>query len=146
MHRADIVSSHLVRSAKGLTVSGSLVLVVDEAGEFCDLEVTLAETNRMAHPIAPQEAVRIESIIDTYIDDSAEVGWLLDESLGNLAISLSPDLPKRWLEIQKDYLYLDVDPQGQLRTIFFQNVQVDPGGELQSLWLEELEGSIGANE
>lgn len=135
----DIVSSHLVQNAHGRVISDMLALVVDDAGEFCDLEMTLSDECRVMAMPMPREAMRADGLVVTDVDDSANVCWFLDEALATLVVGLSSDPPERWLEIYKDRFYLGVDLQGQLRAIVFRNFEVDPEGQLQDSWLEHLE-------
>ena len=143
IHKVDVVSSRLVRGARGQTISGFLTLVTDENDKFCDLEMVLAEESRIDYLAAPQEAVRVEGVANTYIDDMAEVRWSFDESLDILLINFLSDSPRQWLEVQRGYLYLGVDLRGQLGAIVLKNIETDSDGELQNSWLERLEAGLG---
>jgi hypothetical protein len=90
----------------------------------------------------PESAVRGERLVDTYIDESEEVFWFLDEALGTLGIILTFDSPGQWLEVCRDCFYLFVCPSGKLGALVFCNVEIDPDGELQACWLEELEAEL----
>jgi hypothetical protein len=137
--KVNIVSSNLARQATGRVIAATLTIVLDSLCNFCDLELSLAESQRLASPLLPREPVRVKGRVDTHLDQVSEISWFLDATAGYLSLKVSSSPPEHWLELAEGTLYLGIAHGDRLGAIVFRGVENDPEGTLERTWLEQIE-------
>jgi hypothetical protein len=143
----NLLSSHYSELAGAVEVGGSLSLVCDPLGEFCDLELLLdiAPESPDAPP-APSALREVPGAIRVLVETDADVSWHAGPA-GEVAIVIGQVGIETVVFALSDKVAIGVDMRwqgdhppelGRLALIRLRGVVEDPHGARQRAWLDAV--------
>ena len=139
---ATAISENFSDSASGKCFGDILTVVVDEGGNFCDLEVRINQED-MPSGIGRRVGCEVISApFATEIRPSDQMYCLLSMNDRQLEVKLNEETPLSWKSFSGGNVLLGLTNSAVLSRIIFWGAQEDADGTKEAAWLSEIRAKL----